>query len=231
MNRNRYRVLAALSVLTVTTGAIFGCGAAKDEPLNANITAVEDAAEAEDAEAAEEIPATPVLKETDFLGFILGGNDTQYLHMTLDELNEVTGGVYTEENAKEFDMDYDYAMFSFGELTGLFCDRTEFCGKLPVDCKLGFKDDKIVNITYYIYPGNETIDSASISDILAEYLAEKLPEDYHGEYDRQPEGKNSAVFANTVDGFVFTIKHMDIDGSGYPVLLKFETYKDKYGME
>ena len=92
MNRNRYRVLAALSVLTVTAGAIFGCGAAKDEPLNANITAVEDAAEAEDAEAAEEIPATPVLKETDFLGFILGGNDTQYLHMTLDELNEVTGG-------------------------------------------------------------------------------------------------------------------------------------------
>ena len=213
----RYSAIAAAAAAVFAIGAFSGCGLKKSEESQEQETA-----------AVIETPSTPEIEETDFMAFILDGGDTNYLHMTIDELNAATGDSYIEENSIDYDMSMDYATYSYGELDSLFCGRVKFDDKLPVECTLSFRDGKIVCITYSIEKGDTEVDPKSVSDSIAACLAEKLPEDYNAEYDRQPEGKDSAVFANTVDGYVFTVKHFDLDGSGFPVKFSLETYKDKY---
>ncbi len=180
---------------------------------------------------AEEIkePEIKVLDETDFMECFLTDGGTNYLGMTIDEFNEKTDNVYVEKNAVEYDMDYDYAKYSYGELDSLFCGRAKFDVKLPVTVQFTYGDGKIKKITYIIDQGD--VAAKSVSDSLSACLNANLPEDYKAEYDRPAQGKDSAVFANTVDGYVFTVEHVDLDGSGYPVKMSLESYKDKYGME
>lgn len=215
----KYRYLAVFAAAVMAMSAFSGCGAKKTDDAGKDTAA-----------AVEEEPKVPVIEETDFMSFIFEDGGENYLRLTLDELNQKTDNAYTEANAKEYDLDYDYAIFDYGELDGIFCGRAKFEKKLPVECQLTVKDNKILKITYTINEG-DGVDAKSVSDSIAKCLADSLPEDYNAEYDRKPEGKDSAVFANTVDGYVFTVKHNDIDGSGYPVLMSLETYKDKYGME
>ena len=212
------RCIAVLCAAVMSLSAFAGCAAKKQDEGN------------ETAAVLDEIPKSTVIKETDFMSFIFDEGGTNYLHMTLDELNAAEDNAYTEDNALEYDPDFGYVVYDLGELDSLFCGRAKLGGKLPVHCQLNLKDDKIIKISYAIEEA-EGVDVKEVCKSLAECLAGALPEDYNAEYDRKPEGKDSAVFANTVDGYVFTVKHSDLDDNGYPVIMSIETYKDRYGME
>lgn len=212
----KFSCLAVMAAAVIVMTAFTGCGLFKSEPRTQQTETTPP-----------EEPAVKIIDETDFMSFIFEEDGTNYLHMTLDELNEKTGNAYVGENALEYDMDYDYATYDYGELDGLFCGRAKFDCKLPVRCQLNLTDGKITKITYIIDEGDA--DVKSVCESLSACLKDNLPEDYNAEYDRMPQGKDSAVFANTVDGYVFEVRHDQDDG--YPAKMSIETYKDRYGME
>ncbi len=219
--------LAALLAAVIWTAALTGC--AENSGDNSSKENEPVSSQSDDSAVT---PEGAVLGETDLMQCFLTSEGTNYLGMTLDEFNAAAGGGYTEENSVEYDLGYNYAKFYYGELDSIFCGRAKLPEKLPVYCMLTLKDDgRIKKFTYYIEQGETDHSSAEVSDSIARCLAASLPEDYNAEYDVIQLGKGSARFANTADGYVFTVEHNDLDGSGFPVLMSLESYKDKYGME
>ncbi|MBQ4363135.1 MAG: hypothetical protein II782_03930 [Oscillospiraceae bacterium] len=181
-------------------------------------------------QTAETVPVTPTVQEADFMGCFLGGDTSvNYLGMSLEEFNNATGNVYTEENALEYDKDFGYAKFSFGGLDGLFCGRAPFGKQMDVSFSITFKDDRIKEMRYIVEGDDD--DPDKVVQAIADELRKDLPEGYFEEDDAPIMGKGSMRFAKDVDGYVFSVWKSKVGDSEYPVFFTFESYKDKYGME
>lgn len=214
------RIIAgALAVLIC--GAAAGCGSS-----DAGSSAESDTASQAVSEAAE-APAAGAVKEADFMSSFLGGDGKNYLGMSLADLNADTGNAFDEQNALDFDKDFGQATYDLGQLDSLLCGRASFGGSLPVTLTICFDGDRITKFLYKIDEG--AVDSAAVCKSIAEVLKNGLPADYNGEYDYKSAGKDSARFANDVNGYVFEVKHFSLDDTGYPVYFTLESYKDKYG--
>lgn len=217
-------IASALAVL-VCAGLLAGCGDKTDSSSKASA-----APSADSRASAQETPAAAqAVQETDFMSYFLGGGGKNYLGMNLADLNKDTGDAFAEKNAVEFDKDFGQATYSLGELDALFCGRAKFGGKLPVSCTLFLDGDRIKEIMFTIEEGS--VKSADVCKSISDCLKNGLPKDYKGEYDYKPAGKDSARYANTVDGYVFEVKHSSLDDTGYPVKFSMESYKDKYGIK
>ncbi len=167
-------------------------------------------------------------EDADFFEFYYTGAAEDFLGKTIDEINSATGDKFTEKKASEYDLKYGCS-YDLGETDSVSGGRIKLDAKHPVELVLSFGDDgKLKEILYKI---NESAsDPKAVSDALIKSLEDNLPEGYTGEYDPRALGKDSAWFAKDTDGYVFTVRHMDVDDSGYPVYFSAETYKDKYGL-
>lgn len=212
---------AALLAAVIAVSALCGCA---DRSAN-------NVSKATSAESDKEEAKTPVVEETDFMACFLGGGETNYLGLTLDEFNSLTGNIYNEENAVEYDLDFGQLTYSLGDLDSIFCGRAKFDKAYPVTCIISIKDNKVKEIFYHIGDDDSQGDPGAVCKVIADCLAENLPEDYNGEYDYPVGGADSARFANSVDGYVFSVCHSNVGGSDYPVTFSLESYKDKYGMK
>ena len=185
-----------------------------------------DAAPAQDSTADAPAAASGVT-EPDLMGFFFSGKGKNYLGMNLSDLNADFGGVFDESHAVEYDKSFGQATYSLGEVDAILGGKAKFGGKLPVTLTIYFDGERITKFLYKIEEGS--VDSAAVCHSISDALQERLPSDYKGEYDYKPAGKDSARFANDVNGYVFEVKHMSLDDTGYPVMFTMESYKDKYG--
>ena len=228
MKRSSAVVLAGL----LAAGMLAGCGDSASSSKTDTAAAANSASSKADTAVSEAAaPAATAVKEVDFMSPFLGGSGTNYLSMNLADLNKDTGDAFAEANASEFDKSFGQATYSLGELDSVFCGRAKFGGKLPVSCTLYLDGDRIKQIMFTIDEGDGSVKSADVCKSISECLKASLPKDYNGEYDYKPAGKDSARFANTVDGYVFEVKHSSLDDTGYPVRFTMESYKDKYGIK
>ena len=213
------KLITAVLAASLVMGALTACAdensSSKSETRNAASRAAQPAAK-------------QGCEDADFFEFYYTGSAEDFLGKTIDEINAATGDKFTEANASEYDLEYGCA-YDLGEVESISDGRIALGGKYPVELVLSFGDDgKLNKILYKINEGAG--DSKAVSDALIKSLEDNAPEGYTGEYEPRALGKNSAWFAKDVDGYVFTVRHMDADDSGYPVYFSAETYKDKYGL-
>ncbi len=217
--------IIALSALSAAA-MLSGCGG--NDSSIADDTAVSQAAQEQSA-ADSPVLTAAIVNDVDFMAYYTGGEGVNYIGMTLDELNQNTSSNFDTAKAAEVDDFSQKNTYHLGEIDSLFGGKAKLPSKLPVDLMISFSDEgKINKITYSIEQGSA--DAKAVSDAVAAYFKDNLPKEYKAEYDRKNLGKDSACFFNSADDYVFTVNHMDIDDSGYPVRVIIESYKDKYGM-
>lgn len=221
------KITAALLSLALTLTALAGCGDSGSSSEKSTDT-TSFAQNAGDTDGGESAPA--ILEEPDFMGFLTGESDTNYYNMKSDEFDQLTGGVFNEQNAIEYsDWEGITGKYSLGKKDSILGGRVKLDKEYEVICILSFKKNKLKEMSLRI--DGLTVDEAD--KICADFLKAfegKLPDKYEA-YPPLEHGNIYEVgYVSGVDDYIVSMRRNRAMSDDYYVLFTLENYAERYGM-
>lgn len=220
--RTTAAILSAVLALTVFSG----CG------NSGTITKGGDRAPNNNAELPAEENVPVVVNEPDFMGFLTEEGGIEFYNMSFEEFNNAAGGMFTEENAMEYD-EYNgetYAKYTLGKKDSILGDRVKLAGEYEVICVLNFKKDKLKCMELRIYDMNEKDANALCADFLTAFEG-KLPEKYEQFSPVDQANVYKVGFTGKVDDYAITMERKWRDIDKYNMTFELDIYAERYGMD
>ncbi len=214
---------AALLLAAILPFSLFGCAdgsSATNTPSNS----------AADESSAEKTPVK--VSEPDFMGYLVSGS-TNYIGMSMEEIEKSSGGEITKENGFQQDSietGYLYYKYSLGEMDSMLAGRLKLDRAYDISCYLKCKDDVITCVQEEI----NGITKAEAAKICEDYIAAldgRLPDGYT-QFKPSNRGKKYEVgFSKGVDDYVISMAYDENLGGDYDVTFALQTYAERYGMK
>lgn len=224
------RITAAILSLSLMLISLSGCGdssGSSSEKTADNSSAAQNMDDtADDGDSA---PA--VLEEPDFMGFLTGESSTDYYNMKSDEFDQLTGGVFNEQNAVEYsDWEGITGKYSLGKKDSILGGRVKLDKEYEVLCILSFRKNKLKEMSLRI--DGLTVEEAD--KICADFLKAfegKLPEKYEA-YPPLEHGNIYEVgYVGRVDDYIASMRRDRAMSDDYYVLFTLENYAERYNMK
>ena len=216
-------IIAALSFV-MTISAFTACG---DNSSSNSTASFESFSESE-----EESKKVTVVDEPDLMGCFVGDGDTEFIHMTHDELSKATNGQLAKENAFDVNADDEFSVekFSLGKKDSMLGGRLGLDKEYDITLTLSYKNDEL----RYAKETIEKITKEEAKKILDDFIMAfdgKLPEGYT-QFTPSERGRVLEVgFTKGMEDYVFSMTYdEDLDGDYY-VYFGIENYAERYGMK
>lgn len=221
------RITLAIISLALALTALAGCGGSGSSEKSSGKSS--SAQTEDDTEDGESAPA--ILEELDFMGFLTGESDTNYYNMKSDEFDQLTGGVFNEQNAVEYsDWEGITGKYSLGKKDSILGGRVKLDKEYEVLCILSFRKNKLKEMSLRI--DELTLEEAD--KICADFLKAfegRLPEKYEA-YPPLEHGNIYEVgYVSSADDYIVSMRRNRAMSDDYYVIFTLENYAERYNMK
>ena len=220
-----------LLAFTLAAVSLTACGGNKTVDVPNDSSVVEENTTNDDASA--EDTAVKTAEEPDFMGFLVGDGDTEYINMSFDEFVAAAGSSFAKENGTSGDSIDDgvsYMQYSLGRMDSLLAGRVDLGKEYDVTCTLKIEDDKVKCVKETI-EGITKDEAEAIANAFIEAFDGKLADGYVQFKPWEHGRKHELGFSKGVDDYVFSMTYdEDLDGE-YFIYFSIQIYSERYGMK